>query len=94
MPNQTTTRLSIFATLRALVPQRPLTFTEAVRITELQANRLRQLMANTLEQYGISIQSAATGVTPQAPVIPGLTQPKPPEPPKPISVNPTTPPPQ
>jgi outer membrane protein TolC len=55
---------------------------------------LRQLMANTLEQYGISIQSAATGVTPQSPVIPGLTKPKPPEPPKPITVNPTTPPPQ
>jgi outer membrane protein TolC len=55
---------------------------------------LRQLMANTLEQYGISIQSAATGVMPQSPVIPGLTKPKPPEPPKPITVNPTTPPPQ
>jgi outer membrane protein len=55
---------------------------------------LRQLLANTLDQYGISIQGAATGVTPQAPVIPGLTKPKPPEPPKPISVNPTTPPPQ
>jgi outer membrane protein len=55
---------------------------------------LRQLLANTLDQYGISIQGAATGVTSQAPVIPGLTKPKPPEPPKPISVNPTTPPPQ
>jgi outer membrane protein TolC len=53
---------------------------------------LRQLMANTLDQYGISIQSAAAGVTPQAPVIPGLTKPKPPEPPKPISVNPNAPP--
>jgi len=53
---------------------------------------LRQLLANTLERYGISIQSAATGVSPQAPVIPGLTAPKPPEPPKPISVPPNTPP--
>jgi outer membrane protein len=53
---------------------------------------LRQLLANTLEQYGISIQSAATGATAQAPVIPGLTAPKAPEAPKPISVTPTTPP--
>jgi outer membrane protein len=53
---------------------------------------LRQLLANTLEQYGISIQSAALGVTGQAPVIPGLTAPKAPEAPKPISVTPNTPP--
>jgi outer membrane protein TolC len=53
---------------------------------------LRQLMANTLEQYGISIQGAATGVMPQAPVIPGLTAPKPPEAPKPISLPPVPPP--
>jgi outer membrane protein len=53
---------------------------------------LRQLLSNTLAQYGISIQGAATGVSPQAPVIPGLTTPKPPEPPKPISVPPNTPP--
>ena len=54
--------------------------------------QLRQLLANTLEQYGISIQGAAMGVSPQTPVIPGLTAPKAPEPPKPISVPPTTPP--
>jgi outer membrane protein TolC len=53
---------------------------------------LHQLLANTLETYGISIQSAATGVVPQAPVIPGLTAPKAPEAPKPISVPPNTPP--
>jgi outer membrane protein TolC len=53
---------------------------------------LRQLMANTLDQYGISIQSAATGAVPQTPAIPGLTRPKPPEPPKPITVTPNTPP--
>ena len=53
---------------------------------------LHQLLANTLETYGISIQSAATGVVPQAPVIPGLTAPKAPEAPKPISVTPNTPP--
>jgi outer membrane protein TolC len=54
--------------------------------------QLRQLLANTLDIYGISIQSAATGVIGQSPVIPGLTAPKPPEAPKPITVPPTTPP--
>jgi len=53
---------------------------------------LRQLLANTLDVYGISIQSAAMGVVAQTPVIPGLTAPKAPEPPKPISVTPNTPP--
>jgi outer membrane protein TolC len=53
---------------------------------------LRQLLANTLDVYGISIESAATGVIAQAPVIPGLTAPQPQAPPKPISVTPNTPP--
>ena len=52
---------------------------------------LLQLMANTLDRYGISIESAATGVTGEAPVIPGLTAPKAPEAPKPISVSPAAP---
>jgi outer membrane protein TolC len=52
---------------------------------------LRQLLASTLDTYGISIQSAATGNIGQAPVIPGLTAPKAPEAPKPISVNPNGP---
>ncbi len=53
---------------------------------------LRQLLATTLEVYGISIQSAAVGSLGQPPVIPGLTAPKPPEAPKPISATPNTPP--
>jgi outer membrane protein len=52
---------------------------------------LRQLLANTLEVYGISIQASAAGVIAQPPVIPGLTAPKAPEAPKPISVTPNTP---
>jgi outer membrane protein len=52
---------------------------------------LRQLLANTLNIYGISIQSAATGVVGQNPVIPGLTTPKAPEAPQPISITPTPP---
>jgi len=51
---------------------------------------LFQLLANTLDRYGISLESAAQGVAgAQAPVIPGLTAPKAPEAPKPIDVNPT-----
>ena len=53
---------------------------------------LWQLLSTTLDRYGISIQSAASGVTAQPPVIPGLTAPKPQEAPKPISVTPNTPP--
>ena len=49
---------------------------------------LEQLLSNTLDRYGISIQDAATGVVSRAPVIPGLTAPKAPEPPRPISVQP------
>lgn len=50
---------------------------------------LRQLVSDTLEKYGISIQDAAMGVVGQAPMIPGLTAPKAPEAPKPISGTPT-----
>jgi len=46
---------------------------------------LLQLLANTLERYGISIEAAAQGGVGQAPVIPGLTAPKAPAAPKPIS---------
>jgi outer membrane protein len=54
--------------------------------------QLFQLLANTLERYGISIESAAQGVAGQTPVIPGLTAPKPPEAPKPITATPPPPP--
>jgi outer membrane protein TolC len=53
---------------------------------------LEQLLSNTLDLYGISIESAATGNVTQAPVIPGLTAPKAPEAPKPISSTPVPPP--
>ena len=53
---------------------------------------LQQLLANTLDRYGISLVDAAAGVMNQQPNIPGLTSPKPPEPPKPISATPTPPP--
>jgi len=56
--------------------------------------QLFQLLANTLDRYGISIESAAQGLPGQAPVIPGLTAPKAPEAPKPINVDPGSVPPQ
>jgi outer membrane protein len=52
---------------------------------------LRQLLATTLNDYGISIQATAAGTVTTAPVIPGLTAPKAPEAPKPIAVNPGAP---
>ena len=53
---------------------------------------LLQLLSNTLDRYGISIQDAATGEISQAPLIPGLTAPKAPDAPKPISGTPGAPP--
>jgi outer membrane protein len=53
---------------------------------------LAQLLANTLDKYGISIQEAASGTVAQAPAIPGLTAPKAPEAPKPITETPPPPP--
>ena len=49
---------------------------------------LQQLLANTLDRYGVSLVDAASGVVSQQPVIPGLTAPKAPEAPKPISGTP------
>jgi outer membrane protein len=49
---------------------------------------LLQLLSNTLDRYGISIEGAAAGTATQAPVIPGLTAPVPPAAPKPISGTP------
>ena len=46
---------------------------------------LEQILANTLDKYGISITEAAAGVVSQAPHIPGLTAPQPPAPPKPLT---------
>jgi outer membrane protein len=53
--------------------------------------QLRQLLATTLDVYGITIESAASGAIDKTPTIPGLTAPKAPEAPKPISVTPNPP---
>ncbi|HEY5331424.1 MAG TPA: TolC family protein [Acidobacteriaceae bacterium] len=49
---------------------------------------LEQILSNTLDRYGISLQDAATGTVSHAPSIPGLTAPKPPAPPKPLTDTP------
>jgi outer membrane protein len=49
---------------------------------------LGQILANTLDKYGISITEAATGTITQKPSIPGLTPPTPPAPPKPLTETP------
>jgi outer membrane protein len=49
---------------------------------------LGQILSNTLDRYGISLQDAATGIVNQSPSIPGLTAPKAPTPPKPLTDKP------
>ncbi len=53
---------------------------------------LQQILANTLDRYGISLVDAASGTVTQKPIIPGLTAPKAPEAPKPLSATPAPPP--
>ena len=89
-------KLGASTTANVLQQQRNLATAENSQISATAAYAkdralLRQLLANTLDTYGISIQSAATGAIGQTPVIPGLTAPKAPEPPKPINVTPNTP---
>jgi outer membrane protein len=49
---------------------------------------LGQILSNTLDRYGISLQDAASGNVAQAPNIPGLTAPQAPAPPKPLTDKP------
>jgi outer membrane protein TolC len=46
---------------------------------------LGQILANTLDKYGVNITEAAGGTISQKPHIPGLTAPTPPAPPKPLT---------
>lgn len=46
---------------------------------------LSQILSNTLDRYGISLNDAASGTVAQAPTIPGLTAPTAPAPPKPLT---------
>jgi len=49
---------------------------------------LLQILSNTMDRYGISLLDAASGTVSKAPLIPGLTAPKPPAPPKPLTATP------
>jgi outer membrane protein TolC len=53
---------------------------------------LLQLLSNSLDRYGISIEAAASGNVSQKPVVPGLTAPTAPAAPKPLSSTPAPPP--
>ncbi len=53
---------------------------------------LLQLLSTTLDRYHISITDAATGTISEAPLIPGLTAPKPEAAPKPLTDTPPPPP--
>jgi outer membrane protein TolC len=64
------------------------TLISAVAIYAKDRASLQQLLANTLDRYGISLVDSAKGIVTIKPVIPGLTAPTPPAPPKPLTVNP------
>ena len=55
----TTTSTNIIGSLRALMPSRPINLGEALRIAELQANRLRELTASQEPAFS---DSAITGL--------------------------------
>ncbi|MDE1155167.1 MAG: TolC family protein [Acidobacteriaceae bacterium] len=86
-------RLGASTTDNVLQQERSLATAENTLISSQAAyardrSSLNQLLANTLDRYGISLNDAATGAVSQMPVVPGLTAPKPPAPPKPLTVNP------
>jgi outer membrane protein len=49
---------------------------------------LLQILASTLDRYGINLEQGVSGQISTAPNIPGLTAPKPPAPPKPLTSHP------
>jgi len=55
---------------------------------------LLSILSNTLDRYGISLADAVSGTVTHAPLVPGLTAPKPPAPPKPLTSTPAPLPPQ
>jgi hypothetical protein len=54
---------------------------------------LTEVLANTLDKYGISLPDATTGQLSQLPAIPGLQKPQPEPPAGPLHVTPGTEPP-
>lgn len=86
-------RLGASTTANVLQMERNLATAEDNMISATAAyardrSSMEQILADTLDKYGISIEEAATGNITQQPVIPGLTAPKPPAPPKPLTATP------
>ncbi len=86
-------RLGASTTANVLQQERNLATAENSLISATAAyakdrSALGQLLANTLDKYGISLADAASGTVSSAPMIPGLTAPKAPAPPRPLTSTP------
>ena len=86
-------RLGASTTANVLSQQRNLATAENNLISATAAyardrGSLGQILSNTLDRYGISLQDAANGTVTQPPTIPGLTAPTAPAAPKPLTANP------
>ncbi len=89
-------RLGASTTANVLQMERNLATAEDNMISATAAyardrSSMQQIVANTLDKYGISIEQAADGNITQKPHIPGLTPPTPPAPPKPLTEMPPPP---
>jgi outer membrane protein TolC len=86
-------RLGASTTANVLQQERNLATAEDNLISATAAyardrSSLSQILANTLDKYGISLADAASGVVTQQPHVPGLTAPRAPAPPKPLTSTP------
>ena len=86
-------RLGSSTTALVLQQERTLATSENTLITSTAAYAndraaLLQILAKTLDAYNINIEQSASGVITSAPVIPGLTVPKPAAPPRPLTSTP------
>jgi outer membrane protein TolC len=83
-------RLGASTTANVLQQQRNLATAEDNLISATAAyardrSSLEQILSNTLDRYGVSLNDAASGTVTQAPHVPGLTAPQAPAPPKPLT---------
>ncbi len=86
-------RLGASTTANVLQQERNLATAENSLITATAAYAgdrasLLQILANTLDRYGVSLDQAVTGQITTAPLIPGLSAPQPPAPPRPLTSTP------
>jgi outer membrane protein TolC len=86
-------RLGASTTANVLQQERNLATAENTLITATAVyardrGALLQILANTLDRYGISLTQAAAGTMTTAPVVPGLTAPQAPAAPRPLTSTP------